>query len=118
MFLGNGGDSDHFLLIHVNIPDKINWHYYTMVYDGAVLHAYVDGVLAGYDDAKTGSEMAPDYLMRLGTTNHGPSYPLQASLDEFRIADTPRNQAWIQTEYTNQNNPATFLSMGPEEPHP
>ncbi|MBN1861979.1 MAG: DUF2341 domain-containing protein [Candidatus Thermoplasmatota archaeon] len=39
-------------------------------------------------------------------------------LDEVRIIDTPLSTAWIQTEYANQNNPAEFISVGPEEPGP
>jgi hypothetical protein len=35
-------------------------------------------------------------------------------LDEIRIAKIPLNAAWIATEYTNQNNPAGFLTIGPE----
>jgi hypothetical protein len=39
-------------------------------------------------------------------------------LDEIRITDTPLSAAWIATEYTNQNNPAGFLNIGPEVPGP
>lgn len=39
-------------------------------------------------------------------------------LDEIRIADTPFSATWISTEYTNQNNPAGFFTIGPEEPGP
>jgi hypothetical protein len=39
-------------------------------------------------------------------------------LDEIRITDSPLSSAWIATEFTNQNNPSGFLSIGPEEPGP
>jgi hypothetical protein len=39
-------------------------------------------------------------------------------LDEIRIAHTPLSTAWITTEYTNQNNPASFLTIGVEESGP
>ena len=118
MLIGNGGDSGHFLKINVNIPDHSNWHYYTMVYDGTVLRGYIDGVHITIDDSKSGLEIGPDYNMRMGKTNHVLPYPLEASLDEFRFSDIPRNVAWISTEYTNQNNPAGFAIFGPEESGP
>jgi len=37
-------------------------------------------------------------------------------LDEIKITNTPLSAAWITTEYTNQNNPAGFLNIGPEVP--
>jgi hypothetical protein len=43
-------------------------------------------------------------------------YQWTGMLDEIRITDTPLSAEWITTEYTNQNNPAGFLTIGPEEP--
>ncbi len=39
-------------------------------------------------------------------------------LDEIRILNNPLTAAWITTEYANQNSPSSFVSVGPEEPHP
>ena len=36
-------------------------------------------------------------------------------IDEVRISDTPRSTCWIETEFANQNNPAGFYNMEPEE---
>jgi hypothetical protein len=116
MLLGNGGTTGHFLKVNVNIPDHSNWHYYTMVYNGTDLRGYIDGVFIAIDNTMSGSESEPDYNMRMGTTNHGPSYALNASLDELRISNVPRSPTWILTEYANQNSPASFLNIGPEIP--
>ena len=36
-------------------------------------------------------------------------------IDEFRIYDGTLSAGWVTTEYNNQNNPAIFYSVGPEE---
>ena len=41
--------------------------------------------------------------------------PLNGILDELRLANTERSADWLHTEYTNQNDPASFLTIGPEE---
>jgi hypothetical protein len=38
------------------------------------------------------------------------------TIDEVRVADTPRSLAWIQTSFNNQGNPGTFYTVGPEQP--
>jgi hypothetical protein len=44
--------------------------------------------------------------------------PLKGTLDEVRIATTPRSQAWVSTEYANQSSPGTFYSVDSEQPFP
>jgi len=36
-------------------------------------------------------------------------------IDELRISNTARSDAWIKTGYNNQNNPAGFYTVGTEE---
>jgi hypothetical protein len=43
---------------------------------------------------------------------------MNGGLDEVRIATVARNPAWVGTEYNNQSSPATFYSVGAEEPAP
>jgi MSHA biogenesis protein MshQ len=43
---------------------------------------------------------------------------MNGSLDEVRIATVIRNAGWIGTEHNNQASPATFYSVGAEEPAP
>lgn len=45
-------------------------------------------------------------------------YHWNGLLDEIRILNQPISGARVATEYINQNNPASFLSFGLEEPHP
>src|ERR1700757_3795061 len=36
------------------------------------------------------------------------------TLDEIRISKVIRSVGWLQTEYNNQNNPATYITLGAE----
>ncbi|MDD3735495.1 MAG: hypothetical protein PHO31_03440, partial [Candidatus Pacebacteria bacterium] len=37
------------------------------------------------------------------------------SVDEIRFSNTARSPEWISTEYANQNDPASFYTIGQEE---
>ncbi|CAB1057424.1 Beta-galactosidase (EC [Olavius sp. associated proteobacterium Delta 1] len=37
-------------------------------------------------------------------------------IDEGRISKVARSQCWIETEYNNQNDPATFYGVGSQQP--
>jgi len=39
-------------------------------------------------------------------------------MDEFRMYDGTLSTAWLSTEYNNQNNPATFYTVGTQEMSP
>jgi len=39
-------------------------------------------------------------------------------MDEIRISNTIRDSNWISTEYNNQNDPSSFIEVGPEVPAP
>jgi len=39
-------------------------------------------------------------------------------IDETRISNTARSSSWISTSYNNQNDPSSFIEVGPEEPAP
>jgi len=43
------------------------------------------------------------------------TYDLDGFLDEIRIATTAHSADWIATEYNNQYNPLSFLTIGSEE---
>src|SRR5205085_2817123 len=43
----------------------------------------------------------------------GPKLP--STIDEFRISTAARSADWILTEFRNQNSPATFFAVGPQE---
>ncbi|DAC71630.1 MAG TPA: hypothetical protein DSN98_09390 [Thermoplasmata archaeon] len=116
-YMGNGHGDLHFMRVFPTIPDTTIWHQYTMTYDGMTLSVYRDGVLTVSSTAKYESETSPTNNLRMGRSNHQSySYFLDGEIDEFHIANNALSEGWIATEYTNQNNPAGFYSIGPEEP--
>jgi hypothetical protein len=55
---------------------------------------------------------------RGGAPPHGQDRRWDGKVDEVRISDIVRSAEWIGTEYQNQQDPAGFLFIGPEEPGP
>jgi hypothetical protein len=54
--------------------------------------------------------------MTLGNLgNAGTSRTFDGIIDEVRAAKTVQSTQWIQTEYTNQNDPSGFISLGNAE---
>jgi MSHA biogenesis protein MshQ len=59
-----------------------------------------------------------------GTTRIGSSYDFDSTarfhgtIDELEVSIVARTNAWISTSYQNQNDPAVFLIIGPEESGP
>jgi hypothetical protein len=116
--IGNVELYGHFLAVQIPVPDS-NLHYYTAVYDGTDLKAYRDGSYVAMDNTKDGTEANPDHNFVMGRSYiNGGLYYLNGKLDEIRISNIDRNPSWISTEYSNQNNPSSFLNVGPEEPGP
>ena len=64
------------------------------------------GVTAGSFSVDIGQTSMVSYLRWYGT------------LDEMRFSKIARTSTWINTSYQNQNDPAGFLNVGPEEPGP
>ena len=47
-----------------------------------------------------------------------PNYFQNCVVDEVHVLNTVKTSGWIATEYSNQNDPATFMSFGVEESGP
>lgn len=90
------------------------WHYYAFVVGnsgGATV--YVDGIQKAYLSILGGNSYDPATNIFLGCRSDlNSSRYLGGMLDEFRILSEPRSADWIATEYTNQNSPATYYSVG------
>ncbi|MHA2101639.1 MAG: DUF2341 domain-containing protein, partial [Candidatus Kariarchaeaceae archaeon] len=78
---------------------------------------YVNGILEGTDTWTAGS-IAHDYgsvTLKFGIANPGAAiyrWNLDGKLDEMRVSNAARSSDWIATEYNNQNNPSSFISVG------
>lgn len=101
-----------------------NWYYTAMTYDSSTnqIDYYQDGILR--DSLNHGQSLRYtdpiDFIMAAGHIKEGSTlnYWVDCKIDEVWIADTNLGPGWISTTFTNQNNPSSFLSLGPEEPHP
>ena len=97
-----------------------NWHHLAATYtSGSGLQnagVYLDGVKQTTNGG-SGTLVAqfPSYF----DVEHSPGYPwndMAGTVDEFRVSGTARSASWIATEYSNQNSPSTFFSVGGQEP--
>jgi len=60
--------------------------------------------------AMTGRNDLGDF--RIGETPDPYWNSINGTIDEVRISDTARDAQWIQTEFNNQDSPATFYALG------
>jgi hypothetical protein len=93
------------------------WTYLTATWSASTKTAsfYVNGVL---NSALQNTSIAPQSSggepMILGAARNGTEYSLPGSMDEVRVSNAVRSAGWIQTEFSNQVAPSTFLSVGPQ----
>jgi hypothetical protein len=91
-------------------------------YDGSVMKVFIDGVQDANTLAKTApitAPLPPEDHVWIGygdqPTDAGWSSEWEGQIDEVRISNVARSTCWIQTEYNNQDIPATYITLGPEE---
>jgi hypothetical protein len=86
--------------------------YFVFVYNGN-LTIYLDGSFDGSTTHSGNIRNNYRYLNIGRNTHDGRSF--NGLIDEVRISNVVRSLEWIQTEYNNQNDPDSFLSVGSEE---
>lgn len=99
--------------IDTSAPAAGAWHYFAFTHSGGINRLYLDGVQVASNTAGLQSGTIGEFIW--GSYNTSGSEPLTGTMDETRVSDVARSAAWIQTSYANQNAPATFLSVGPQE---
>ncbi|MDD5639130.1 MAG: LamG domain-containing protein, partial [Candidatus Pacebacteria bacterium] len=98
-----------------------NYAHIAGTYDGTTAKIYVNGEKT----EKTGSITIATKTFNLfiggslgssksGFSNSGEDY-FKGVIDSVRISNTVRSPEWIATEYANQNDPASFYTIGQEE---
>ncbi|MEE8209066.1 MAG: DUF2341 domain-containing protein, partial [Nitrosomonadaceae bacterium] len=112
-------DSGHFRYDTGSIEDD-EWTYTAAIYNGSLasnprFFAYDNGVKISSNNAE-GDILTTTADVLIGKRADGRLYVGQ--LDELRISDVARSDAYITTSYNNQNSPSTFLSCGPQEISP
>ena len=104
------------------------WYHLTLTYDlsSSSGYFYVNGEIYdfgnGYHPSVLWYNKPWDFIMG-GSRGHAGSskeinHWFNCCIDEVRISCISLSEDWIKTEYNNQNNPASFLSFGPEETGP
>jgi len=91
----------------VNLADGA-WHHLVGTYDGTIMKLYVDGSLVNTGGGGSFAGFSPGTIY-LGRAS-GSSVYTNGSVDEVRVSNTPRAADWIATEFSNQNNPASFYA--------
>ena len=98
------------------------WHHVVVTYSRTsvsnVPTFYVDGrpVAVNVGDTPSGNVQSDSvFNLRIGN-NEVNSRAFHGTLDELRVFDSIRSDAWIATEYANQSEPAMFWTIGPEQP--
>ena len=81
-------------------------------------YVYLNGSLEGSNsDAGVTSIYNTSHPVEIGRSYHGPTsgYSRHNGLiDEVRISNTARSADWIATSYNNQNDPASYETVGSE----
>jgi len=91
-----------------------DWSYLTATVSDTTLSLYYNGTLTNnstlsFSETKT----FRDYLIGV---NRGGDFFFKGTIDEVRLArNSVKSADWISTSYNNQNAPASFYSVGPEE---
>jgi hypothetical protein len=98
--------------------DDTGWHHVGMTADRAGdLTFWVDGVPVHAEDISTTSTEdwnRVDDTYKIGTDRSEAS-PMDGIIDEVRVSDMLMSAGWIETSYTNQNNPDAFYLLGAVE---
>jgi len=92
------------------------WYYVstTAVDERLTLFINAVGVRSKNSAFDIGNRVGIGGAVRVGSSKNGSQY-FNGTIDELRIQNIGRPASWLSTEYVNQNNPAAFYSIGPEE---
>jgi hypothetical protein len=107
-------------LVPVDGGDPVNdgnWHHVAVSAPASgTIQMYIDGVPSGSaENSHTLLATTADRLLvGVGGLADPANYYMQGSLDEVRISNVVRTEDWIAAQYSNQNSPETFYSVGAE----
>ncbi|MHA2282401.1 MAG: DUF2341 domain-containing protein [Promethearchaeota archaeon] len=109
-------DSNQNVKMNLNLIWDNNWHYVVGVADStsSLLRIYLDGTqrnTASY----SGSSKTGNHHLNIGRSSGIIEQEWNGKIDEVRVVDVAHSAAWIATEYNNQYNAQSFITVGPEE---
>jgi len=94
------------------------WHYVVATLDtnAQVMRIYVDGVLKLSGTFASGKSIAATSNPIL--ISNPSSRQIKGIIEEIRVSNAARSNAYIQTSYMNQKSPSTFCAVGFPETNP
>ena len=92
------------------------WHHVVFTYDGTHKRIYADGKEI-WSKERPGILSYSGASLRLGKSSHaeGSGYPFTGIIDEVRISDIARTDAWLKFGYHNINEADNEIAWGIEE---
>jgi hypothetical protein len=103
----------------VNVQDA-GWKLVHWTYADGESRLYIDGAAAALPfthDGAANTQGSDGFLGNVpGSAGFGANMGLNGTVDEVRIATRVRSPGWIAAEFANQSSPATFYSVGSEQP--
>ena len=91
------------------------WYAITTTLDESLLITnYLNGSSTGSETAPAATLLDHDADFEIGRWGYIPSY-YDGQLDEVRISNVVRSEAWISAEYTNQSTTSNFYSASADE---
>ena len=95
-----------------------DWTHIMVVYADGANKIYQDGTLQASSTASTDGPRANGNFVLGADIDQSTKVnnELVGDMDEFRISNTSRSADWAAASYANQNNPSSFLTIGPEGP--
>jgi len=113
-WVGNGTTA--YIAMGTTVATLGQYYHVVFVYDQTEVKIYVNGSWQdGQSDAFSGSIANTTNAGNIGRYQSTSTYKFNGAIDEVRISNTARTAQWIQTEYTNQNSPSTFISLDSQE---
>ncbi|MFX0116240.1 MAG: LamG-like jellyroll fold domain-containing protein, partial [Candidatus Hodarchaeota archaeon] len=112
--ISNGSAGSQEAVESTSIVALNGWTHVVATYNGATMRIYINGVDENQNSASIiiGTNNNP---LQIGSWDIATDNRWYGILDELRISNVARSADWIVTSWNNQNDPASFYSIGQKE---
>lgn len=92
-----------------------NWHYVVFQRSGSGMIINADGgqEIVTLNDVPTDDVVNSTTILKIGAYQNT-TYLFDGNIDEVRILNIAKSASWISTEYNNQNDPTSFITLSPQ----